>query len=202
MKTFAIAAALSMTVAAMPATAAELVTNGGFETGNFNGWTQFGNFGGTGVTGTISGTVPHAGQSQAAFGPVTTTGGIFQTLNTVVGQTYQISIWLANIGGGNGSTLPNQASISFGGEELAALYDFEAFPYTNILFDLTAKSAQSELRFTFRNDPGYFLLDDVSVRDTAVAGVPEPSSWAMLTIGFGALGGALRRRRKVSVSFG
>ncbi|MEN2786541.1 FxDxF family PEP-CTERM protein [Sphingomonas qilianensis] len=29
-----------------------------------------------------------------------------------------------------------------------------------------------------------------------VAAVPEPAAWAMMTIGFGAIGGALRRRRR------
>ena len=32
--------------------------------------------------------------------------------------------------------------------------------------------------------------------------VPEPASWAMMLIGFGALGGALRNRRKSVVAFG
>jgi len=31
---------------------------------------------------------------------------------------------------------------------------------------------------------------------------PEPASWAMMLVGFGAIGGAMRSRRKVAVSFG
>lgn len=34
------------------------------------------------------------------------------------------------------------------------------------------------------------------------SGVPEPASWAMMLVGFGAIGGALRSRRKFAVSFG
>ena len=34
------------------------------------------------------------------------------------------------------------------------------------------------------------------------ADVPEPASWAMMLGGFGAIGGAMRSRRKTSVSFG
>lgn len=32
--------------------------------------------------------------------------------------------------------------------------------------------------------------------------VPEPATWAMMLVGFGAIGGALRSRRRVSVSYG
>ena len=41
--------------------------------------------------------------------------------------------------------------------------------------------------------------DQLFVR--AVADVPEPASWALMLIGFGAIGGAMRSRRKVAVSF-
>ncbi|MBW8911224.1 MAG: PEP-CTERM sorting domain-containing protein [Sphingomonas sp.] len=34
------------------------------------------------------------------------------------------------------------------------------------------------------------------------AGVPEPASWAMMLFGFGAIGGAMRSRRKLGISFG
>jgi hypothetical protein len=31
--------------------------------------------------------------------------------------------------------------------------------------------------------------------------VPEPATWAMMVMGFGLVGGAMRRRRKVAVRF-
>ena len=36
----------------------------------------------------------------------------------------------------------------------------------------------------------------------AQGGVPEPASWALMLGGFGAIGGAMRSRRKAAVSFG
>jgi len=37
--------------------------------------------------------------------------------------------------------------------------------------------------------------------DAVSAAVPEAASWAMMLVGFGAVGGAMRARRKVAVSF-
>ena len=36
----------------------------------------------------------------------------------------------------------------------------------------------------------------------ATGAVPEPATWAMMLAGFGIIGGAMRRRQRVSVSFG
>lgn len=36
------------------------------------------------------------------------------------------------------------------------------------------------------------------VFSAVVAGVPEPASWAMMTLGFGGLGATLRRRRRMA----
>ncbi len=36
---------------------------------------------------------------------------------------------------------------------------------------------------------------------STVGGVPEPATWAMLILGFGVVGGAMRRRQRVSVRF-
>ncbi len=43
---------------------------------------------------------------------------------------------------------------------------------------------------------------DQIIAGNAVAAVPEPASWAMMLGGFGAIGGAMRSRRKANVSFG
>lgn len=40
------------------------------------------------------------------------------------------------------------------------------------------------------------------IADAIAAGVPEPASWMMMVAGFGAVGAAVRRRGRVSVSFG
>jgi hypothetical protein len=50
----------------------------------------------------------------------------------------------------------------------------------------------------FPNNPGY---SHITFFDTGAPALPEPATWAMLIGGFGAMGVALRRRPKVSVSF-
>lgn len=42
-----------------------------------------------------------------------------------------------------------------------------------------------------------FALDDVRY---GVAAVPEPATWAFMILGFGAIGGAMRRQRKANVN--
>jgi hypothetical protein len=165
---------------APPAHAASIVTNGGFETGNFSGWTQFGNTGATGVTTTFNGVAPFEGSFQGAFGPVGSTGGIFQTLATGIGQAYSYSFSAAI----NNILVP--PTLSNAGR----------FGYTTYSGTFTATSLSTDLRFTFRQDPAYYYVDAVSV-----AAVPEPATWAMMIGGFGIAGMALRRRRRVTVSF-
>ncbi len=175
---------------AAPATATDLVTNGGFETGDFTGWTTFGQTDHEGVDTTSA----HSGVYGAYFGQVGGTGGIQQTLSTTPGQTYTVSFWLANGGG-----TPNSFDFSFDGISELSFVNDGGFTYTFETFDLTASTASTLLSFTFRQDPSYWRLDDVSVQ-AAVSGVPEPATWAMMILGFGAAGFVLRRRKATATA--
>src|ERR1700730_10015968 len=67
-----------------------IVTNGGFETGDFTGWTQSGNTGFTGVDTDSA----HSGNFGAFSGPTGSEGFLSQTLNTVAGMAYDLSFFL------------------------------------------------------------------------------------------------------------
>src|SRR5690242_21749347 len=81
------------------AVAGNLVTNCGFETGDFTGWTLSSN---TSFT-SVSPNAPyvHSGNFGAALGTVGGTSFLTQSqaLNTVPGATYLVSVWLESDGG-------------------------------------------------------------------------------------------------------
>lgn len=57
-------------------------------------------------------------------------------------------------------------------------------------FQTFAPGGVSVTSVTFSNTGGYLALDNIDV-----SGVPEASTWAMLVLGFGITGGAMRTRR-------
>ena len=188
MKNLLILAAAALAFAT-PAAAQQLVTNAGFETGSFTGYTLTGNTGFSGVAGGVG----SSGAFGAFFGPVGSTGGISQSLATTAGQSYLISFDLQGDGG-----TPSFYQVLFGGAQLFTGTNPAAFGFTTFSTTATATGASTNLAFNFRNDPGFFSLDNVSV--TAVTGaVPEPTTWMMMLLGFGAIGFAVRRRRTSTV---
>jgi hypothetical protein len=138
--------------------AIQLVTNGSFETGNFNGWMQSGDTSFTSVAGTSSGTAPHSGNFQASFGPQGL-GFISQDLNTTVGVTYTLRFWLAHPFDDTGT----EWQVSVGGTTLMDVFDAGNFGYTQFTFTFTATSTSTALQFGFQEPPSFFFLDDVSV---------------------------------------
>ena len=87
-----------------------LVENGGFETGNFTDWTLSGNTESTSVTRGNSFYV-HTGNYGVELGPPGSPGYLSQTVTTVSGQAYALSLWLRN---GYGST-PNWFQVQWNG---------------------------------------------------------------------------------------
>jgi hypothetical protein len=168
---------------------AEFMANGGFESGNFGGWTQSGN---TGFT-FVSSSNPNTGTYSAWLGPIGSFGYLSQTVATTPGTTYDLQFAL-----GNSGPVGNQFQVLFGGTTVFNQVNMPNQGYKDYLVQVTATSSSTLLQFAYRNDPGFFFLDDV----TLSAGVhisnvnPEPAGLTLLALGFVALGGHAWRRRR------
>jgi len=181
----ALTAALGLAVGmAGPAQAGpNLVTNGSFETGDFTGWTQGGNTGFTGVECPGAPNALDGDNCDAFFGPVGSNGTISETLNTIPGVFYNISFhWRADGGQTSFFSAVWDAQPALVSVTNPAAGTF--FP----TFSRQATATTTTLTFSLRDDPGFLILDSVSV-------VPEPGTMALLGIG---MAGLWWRRREAA----
>jgi PEP-CTERM motif. len=159
------------------ATAANLITNGDFETGNFAGWTV-----------TPAATGSNLLVAPNPFGPDFTQGAFFgatlndldaisQTFATTPGVFYDLTFFYQVLGNNLGVPPDNEFNVLWNGVSV----DTSLFPQSDVnpgfgTFDfmLQATGTMTTLEFEGRNAPSFDFLDNVSV---TAAGVPEPSSY-------------------------
>lgn len=161
---------------------------------------------GNGAANGLTATSPTGGNFLAADGALTgLTLPITQTVTGLtVGASYELSFWWAAAQqfGYNGDTTENWTA-SFGSESYTTATVANAnhafTPWRQTSFTFTPTSNTQVLSFlatgTPEGQPPFSLLDGVSLQRMTVT-VPEPATWAMMIIGFGFVGAAMRGRRK------
>lgn len=185
---------------------AAIIVNGGFEDGPSTGgsFTTLGT-GDTSITGwtVTGGSIDYiGGYWPGALGTYhsvdlagTSLGTISQTIATIAGQWYEVSFYVSKNPDGGADT--RTGTVSFDGSSLpfsysipTSLSDMHWVQYT---YDFLATDSSTVLSFAADASAGCCYgpaLDEVDV-----AAVPEPSTWATLLLGFGAIGFSMRRRR-------
>lgn len=197
------------------ALSAQVVQNGGFENPAVSppccntappavipNWTV-----GTGNTNVVIGTYGSTNGNLAAEGNQYLdlvgqggTGSIYQDLSTMIGQTYLLTFDYSH-----NLFTPSSATSASASVDVGDLFDIimhSTGDTSNLdwqLYSNVFTATDTTTRLTFTNltggtNEGVFL-DAVS----AVA-VPEPGTWAMMLLGFGGIGLAMRRRRRPALA--
>ena len=132
--------------------------------------------------------------------------GVQQTVATVINATYVFSFYVGNVSGGPNNPFGTQSSVgvgfSSGGTSFTCTNDT---PGSTLLWKLCSQqfvATSTMTTFTLSNlDPSNDFsnaVDNVSLVQVET-GVPEPATWAMMLLGFGLVGGVLRKRPAPSV---
>jgi hypothetical protein len=178
---------------ATTASAQNIVTNPGFETGDFSGWANIGNTAFNGVGGGIG----IGGSYAGFFGAVGNTGGISQTLATTAGQGYTFSWWQLLDSG-----TPSSIDVWWNGSSIYAVNNgTTGGAFQQQSFGVVATGASTTIQFVIRDDPGFAYLDDISVvaGGEGLAVTPEPATMTLMATGLVGMMGAARRRRNKKV---
>lgn len=187
---FFLTAAITVIGASTSIAQAAIIQNGGFETGDFTGWTTS-DLTYSGVVDSRIYSSPdlnsHSGNYYASLGPIGSIGFLSQNIFTTVGQTYELNLFLKNQ---SQNAFPNQFQIFINGDNIFNEININPLDYTKYSFNFIARAASTEVKFGVRNDPGHLFLDDVNVIPIAV---PEPLSLGGIVVA-GAIGLWMKRK--------
>jgi hypothetical protein len=210
-----LATLVAATLASQNAQASELIVNGGFEASSSNfttppGWTNIGHQDGVLQYATTAPNItPYQGLNFYSLdgagdnGVFIANDGITQSVATVTGANYQLTFGLSGENGPSGITT---LAVTIGSQttDITITSDGSGFfdkPFALTTINYVANSANTAISFVeiASNDGGNndALIDGVSFQGPSVtSAVPEPSTWAMMILGFCGLGFMAHRRKQ------
>jgi hypothetical protein len=205
---------LFVSFASGSAGANELIVNGGFEASSNPvttppGWTNIGHEDGVQLYATYPNLIPYQGQNFYSLdgagdhGVFIAGDGITQSVATVSGASYQLNFGLSGENGPGGITtldvmIGSQTSVFTITSDNSGFFSKQ---FATETINYVAASADTPISFieTASNDGGNndALIDGVSFAGPAVtSAVPEPSTWAMMILGFFGVGFMAYRRKQ------
>lgn len=159
-----------------------LVLNGGFETGDFTGWTLINN-----QNTRVDSFNPNTGTYEADFGNSSGDATVSQTLTDVAGENYTFSFWQGNGAAGGDFSAAFDSTVLLSEVNPAAT----GGAYTQFSYNVVGTGSDT-ISFSGFNEFSEFL-DDVSVVG-AESSTPEPST--VVLTGLGCIGLIARYRKK------
>ncbi|HWD20017.1 MAG TPA: choice-of-anchor tandem repeat GloVer-containing protein [Verrucomicrobiae bacterium] len=142
-------------LATLSLAAPPLIANGGFETGDFTGWTLSGNDQNFIVQ--SNAVSVHGGIFGAQLAATNALGYLTEIVPTTPGTAYIVSLWI------NIPVAPLELSVAWNGGGIADETNLTATGWTNLQWVVTATNAASAVTIGARADAGFFGVDDVTV---------------------------------------
>jgi hypothetical protein len=191
----AVAAILGATLAFVaPAFSANLVQNGDFENALNPYWTEVGTFSAyNGINSGEDGVVPYVGCCMLSLGNFPPGGppgisgiaGVSQTLSTVSGRKYDLSlVWTDN---GTNSSSQQLFEVLWNGLAVYTISGETGSLSWQTLSVVVTGTGSDTLTLEGYSDNGFNDVDNVSVAGI-ISATPLPSAWTMLIAGFVGLG--------------
>ena len=192
------------------AASANMLTNPGFETGDFTGWSTYGSWYVSNNSNDVhSGTYAAVHSLTVSAGTTSTTySGLYQNITdtTAAGQAFNASVWISTAATNGYSEAYLQ--VQFGNQSGGVLAQYDTTPitldqaYTQVsLNNIVAPAGTLGMQIQGvvegiggltapSSNTGYTRFDDFSLTP-----VPEPASLALMVVGIAGLALVSRRRR-------